>query len=221
MSLVYLGLGNVFHETSNSGLDMDLFGFDQLTRTYEGPPSKLAAFLRAWPKNKQDAEFPWLYLVTRPASKLNPVVEIALTFKGTLEKQPHESTGSDLRLQPVQLKNDTGRTTAEYYGPTSWWRYIVHGEHPRALAHKGQMHVTDFTYEIFNLRGPGNIKIAGGSTGGTTVGTGVPATSDYVLQPRVVTSRFSCEQVGGCWQVTEENEGRLEPPAFRPTIGQR
>lgn len=221
MALAYLGAANAFTETSNSGLDTDLFGFDQLTRTYEGPPSKLAAFLRTWPVNKQDAEFPWLYLVARPAPKLSPVVEISLQFKGSLERHHKTQTGSDTRLQPLQLKNDAGRTTAEYYGPVSWWRYIVHGPHPTALAHKGEMHLTNFTYELFNLRGPGTIKIAGSASGSTTVSAGVPVDTEYTLQPRVITSRFTCEQVGGCWQVTEENEGRLEPPEFRPMIGQR
>lgn len=219
-NLAYLQDAARFHQSAEPTSDFDEFGFDEYKVPYEGPPTKFAAFKRLWPKNKQHPDFPWLYLISMSCAH-GAMVRATLTFKGTLEKQPHESTGSDLRLQPVQLKNDAGRTTAEYYGPTSWWRYIVHGPHPSVLAHKGEMHLTNFTYEIFNLRGPGNIRIAGGSTGGTTVSTGVPVSTDYVLQPRVVTSRFSCEQVGGCWQVTEENEGRLEPPAFRPTIGQR
>lgn len=220
-NLAYLGSASRFEQSDEPTSDFDEFGFDEYKVPYLGPPTKFAAFKRLWPKNKQHPDFPWLYLTGMSCSFGNMVLA-TLTFKGTLEKQPHESTGSDTRLQPLQLKNDAGRTSAEYYGPVSWWKYVVHGEHPRRLEHKGQMHVTEFTYEIFNLRGPGNIRIAGGASGPSTVGTGLPANAgDYVLQPRVVTSRFSCEQVGGCWQVTEENEGRLEPPEFRPQIGRR
>lgn len=219
-NLAYLQDASRFHQSGEPTSDFDDFGFDEYKVPYEGPPTKFAAFKRQWPKNKQHPDFPWLYL-TGMSSSHGAMIRSTLTFKGTLEKQPHESTGSDTRLQPLQLKNNSGRTTAEYYGPVSWWKYVVHGEHPRKLEHKGQMHLTEFTYEIFNLRGAGNIRIAGGGSGGTTIATGLQVPGEYTLQPRVITSRFSCEQVGGCWQVTEENEGRLEPPEYRPQIGQR
>lgn len=220
MSLAYLGAANTFIETSNSGLDWDAFGMDTLTRTYEGPPSKLAPFLRAWPVNKEDAVFPWLYLVARPAPKLSPVVEISLRFTGTLERNPKTKVEGSVRLQPLQLKRAAGLLQGEYYGPVTTWHYIVVGEHPRAPRFKGQLLQTDFDYEIVNMRGTGNIRIGNSQTGNTNTNV-LGGVYDYFVQARVVTSRFDFEQVGNCWQVTEENEGRLESPPLIPGVGRR
>lgn len=220
-NLSFLGGAAAFHRTSGSSGENDKFNFDVWNERWSGPSTKFEAFRRLWPKNKQHATYKWLFLIDLQWTE-GPEIEAVLQFKGTLERQSKLLLSSDTRLQPLQLKNEGGsRTQAEYYGPTSTYRYIVVGEHPKDRAFAGQMLATNFAYEIFNLRGPGNIHIASGSGSAGTTSIGLPGTNTFTLVPRVVTSRFSCEQVGACWQVTEENEGRLEPPELRPTIGQR
>lgn len=207
-----------------SDLDLDSFGFDTLTRTYEGRPDKLAVFLRDWPKNKQDRAYPWLFLVGRKASGVGSGwVRCVLEFKGTLDRNPKPHFSSDTRLQPLQIQRDEGRSQAEYYGPVSTYRYIVVGPHPRERTYAGQMLQPDFAYEIINVRGQPIpfVGIAANRRGLPREDPSGNRTLVYLLEPRIVTSRFSCEQVGNCWQVTEENEGRLEPPGFIPTVTRR
>lgn len=219
-NLSFLGAAAGFHRISGSAGRNDKFNFDVWNEKWNGPATKFEAFRRLWPQNKEHPTYKWLYLVELTWSE-GPEIEAVLQFKGTLERHPKENRESDTRREALQLKNETVRTTAEYYKPVSIFRWIHVGDHPTERRFPGVMLAPNFAYEIFNLRGPGNIRIAGSATGGTTVGTGVPTSTEYTLQPRVIGGRFNCQQVGRCWQVTEENEGILEPPAFRPVIARR
>lgn len=203
-----------WREVSSSSLEEDPWGFDVLTRTFEGRPDKLGAFRAQYPKNKEDAVFKWLFVTKRSTPSVRGAwLSCTIEFKGTLDRQPKVNRSASLRLQPLELTTGTGAvatvgTQAQYYGPVRTFKYIT-TERPTRPLFKDELLPTELDFQIVNQRTAGKIVVSRGDQPETS------KTSNLYVIPRVFTSRFDFEEVGRCWQVTEEHEGRLEAYALR------
>lgn len=223
MSVVFAG-DTEWEEQPDWSLTVDDYGVDTLSRPYSGNAELLADFLKQYPKGSRDPVYDQLKRTGYSASGHRSFPTVTLQYKGIFaDDLPDVKRGGGWRRQTATLtmqddstdaaRADSATTcTIAYYAPVTRFRYVTRKQ-PTKQKYAGQLLQTDAAWEIVEIIGAGLTQfyearpplwVAGIVTGGTIR----PGHFNYVRA--VGTTIFNIEEAGDYWEVTEENEGRIE-----------
>lgn len=212
MSVIFLGAaGATIHEVEGAHLSTDKFGFDTLTRRYEGDATKFEAWRKTMPKNKQDRIHKYLHLVKIDGTETKGgVIEISAEFKGTLdaEHKPLRSMGGTLQRATIRSIDGLRTTEIEYYCPKTIIRYISTSQ-PTKHSFRGVMLQQDLDFQILNRRGSTSDLRVFSDPNNPGVATFGGESALFYVQAQIIPHPISADEVGACWQCEEVNEGRL------------
>lgn len=111
MGLTYIGNCD-FEEIQEPDFDVDLYGLDTMTRTFEGRSDRADRFLLDYTQGKPDPEYKFFSFANYSRSGSQGVTKLGLNFVGKAEPNLARShTEVDTRIQTVSLTGEnTGRT---------------------------------------------------------------------------------------------------------------
>lgn len=211
-NMTWLGTGvTTMHEVRGSSLTVDEYGFDVLTRRYEGSIPEFKKWRATLKRESKDSEFDYLYFTDLTANfTQGGIAEAEVTYKGTLDKSPKPIYESESKFSTLQISiGDRGVISLEYYAPVTTIRYIAH-ERPRKPNYPRQMIETKLDFRIINQRGQrGPIKIVGDPEATSTPFDAATSSGFFVAFGRVIVHPLKMKQIGAAWAVEEKNEGRL------------
>lgn len=204
-SITWLGSGaTLMHESAGFDLSIDKWGFDVVTRKYEGSLPEFTKWRQKFTKNTRDPDFDYLYLTNISARKgQGGVMEATLTFKGTVDKSPRAIISCESHIATTELRFGNRTISVEYAAPITVIRYVSYVV-PKTLSYRNEILSTDQDFTVLNATGG-----EGESVTIVTRADGVLNQSSFFARGIYVNHPMKFEPVGLAWQVMERNEGRL------------
>jgi hypothetical protein len=207
------------HEVPGWDLDNDAWGFDVLTRHYEGSLPEFKKWRPGFTRATTDAEFPHLYCTGVKAvdDEKGGIVKAMVTFKGTLDRDPRPVFSSKGKLQSTHIKIRGGHVSmdVEYYAPVTTIRYVSHVQ-PKDRKYSNVLLRTSDDFQVINRRGAqGLLKI---DANPEVLGTNnqYTATGVFFGKAVIIPLPMVFTPIGNVWQVEECNEGRIIDCGLQP-----
>lgn len=215
----------VWNERATSGIDVDDFGLDVLSRTFDVRPDQIQQFGQAFQKGVQDATFPWLYVVDRKINNVSgPMPEGIVTFKGATiplgtdkniaRKVTTVSGLGTFTVSLLALDGSGATKNLTYRAPFSEWRYVS-AQDPNAVGPRfsGILLQNNPQPIMVNQTGaPGQVHVIANFIYKPNQPPFKPDPKSYpfpfVGVTRIIPSSngFQITQMGNVWTVVERNE---------------
>lgn len=204
-----------WEESADYVLDLDEYGMDTLTRTYQGRRDKLGEFLRSFQIHTPDYEYPQLTYTSRRVMVGKAFASVTLTFAGLFDDVlPPVVVEGGFRPQELSIqKTDSNETLVlSYNAPFTTYKYVARRK-PKRQRFPHQLENTALGFHILSRRGSrGAVRIAdaiGGVPGLMLATSKITPPNVFEIWREVVCADFTFRQAGRYWEVTEQNEGRL------------